>query len=210
MDLSNLGDLAKQMEDTYSSGLGAVDSVNDEVAKDMVPTHEILVDIKLEAEIEGHSYKVDSIITFEIDLDSILNAKTGDLSTALEGLNIDLGNDKDAVMKQLGQPRAVGVVKDIKTKTLEISNPDGKVKAKLNKKGSLLATLKKDQLLLNFESVFSYPKHTDVFIAIPSMEKMQKNIVVDIKNLKEKKNFKWIEKDKDNLKVEGTIEIKKL
>ena len=198
------------MQDTYSDGLGAMDNVNKDVAKDIVPTHEIIVDIKLDTSIEGHEYKVDSQLTFEIDLESILLVTEGDLSSVLEGLDVDLGDDKDAVAKQLGQPRAIGIVKNINTKTLEISNPDGKIKTELNNKGSLLATLKKNKLLLNFESVLSFPKHTDAYVSIPSMEEMQKNIVIDTKKLEKKKNFKWIEKDKDNLKVEGSVNIKKI
>ena len=185
-DLSNLEGLTKQMQDAYAGGLSATDTVTDEVTKDMTPTHEIVVDIKLDANIEGKEYSVDSKITFEMDLDSILNAQTGDLASALEGLDVDLGDDKDAVMEQLGQPRAVGVVKKIDTKTLEISNKEGKVDTDLNKKGTILATLKEDKLLFNFESTLSFPKNTDVFIAIPSMEKMQEEIVVPVKDLTKK------------------------
>jgi len=209
MDLSNLSNLAEQMQDAYSKGLGSMNSAAEEVKKDIKPTHEILVNIKLSAKVENHDYKVDSKITFDIDLDSILNAQSEDIAKALEGLNMDLGDDKDAVMEQLGQPRAIGVVKDIDTKTLEISNKDGKVETELNKKGSLLATLKDKKLMINFESVLSFPKNTDVFVAIPSMEKMQKNIVVDTKDITKKIEFNWIEKDKDNLKVEGDLKISK-
>lgn len=209
MDLSNLSNLANQMQDAYSKGLGSMNSATEEVKKDMKPTHEILVNIKLSAKVENHDYRVESKITFDIDLDSILNAQSGDIAKALEGLNMDLGDDKDAVMEQLGQPRAIGVVKDIDTKTLEISNKDGKVETELNKKGSLLATLKDKTLLINFESVLSFPKNTDVFVAIPSMEKMQKNIVLDTKNITKKIEFSWTEKDKDNLKVEGDLKISK-
>ena len=178
--------------------------------KNMTPTHDIVVDIKLDADIEGKVYSVDSKITFKVDLDSILNAQTGDLASALESLDVDLVDDKDAVMEQLGQPRAVGIVKKIDTKSLEISNENGKVKTDLNKKGTILATLKKDKLLFNFESTLSFPKNTDVFVAIPSMEKMQEEIVVPVKDLTKKVDFKWIEKDKGNFKGRGKYKVKKI
>ena len=133
----------------------------------------------------------------------------GDLSSALDGLGVDLGSDKDAVMKQLSQPRAVGIVKNIEINELEVSNHDGKVDAELNKDGSLLATIKNETLVINCESVFSFPNHNDVFVAIPSMEKMQENIVIDLKKKEKLVSFEWIEKDKDNLKVSGSIQIKK-
>lgn len=212
-DLSALGDLAKQMEDAYSEGLGATDKVNKEIAKDMKADHEIEIDIKLSANVEGHDYKVDANILFEIELGTILQAggaPMGDLSKALDGLDVDLGDDKGAVMEQLGQPRAVGVVKKIKVNELEVSNEKGKVEAELDKGANILATLKDGKLQLNFEGVFSYPEHTDVFVAIPSMEQMQKNIVVDVKKFGKAVKFNWTEKDKDNLKVSGEATVRKI
>lgn len=216
MDLSalgNLGDLAKQMQNAYSDGMGAMNQAGKEVAKDMNPDHEIEVDVKLSAKIEGHDYKVDANIIFNIELEPVLQAlgsPMGDLSSLLDGLNVDLGDDKDAVMEQLGQPRAIGVVKEIDLRNLELSNDGGKFNANLNEDGTLLATIKDSKLLINFESVLSFPDHTDVYIAIPSMEEMQKNIVVDLKKLNTKVKFDWTEKDKDNLKVSGSIKFSKI
>ena len=65
-------------------------------------------------------------------------------------------------------------------------------------------------MLFNFEGVFSYPDNQDLFIAIPSMEKMQQNIVVALDNLEKEVKFSWIEKDKDSLKVQGKLKISKL
>jgi hypothetical protein len=214
MDLSSLGalgDLAKQMENAYADGMGAMNQAGEAVARDMNPDHEIYLDITLSAKIEGHPYIVDTSVVFDIELNPILEAGSspmGDLSSLLDGLDVDLGDDKDAVMEQLGQPRAVGVVKDISTKELTISNKDGKVTTQLNKKGTLLATLKDGKLLINCESVFSFPKNIDVFVAIPSMEQMQKHIVIDLDKKTEKVSFSWTEKDTDNLNVEGKIWIK--
>ena len=213
MDLSKLGalgDLAKQMQDAYSSGTDAMNQAGKVVAEDMNPDHEIKLDIKLSAKIEGHDYKVDAKITFDIELQPVLDAAKspmGDLSSVLDGLNVDLGDDKSAVMEQLGQPRAVGVVKDIVVNEISVSNSQGKVDAELNKEGTLLATVKDGKILINCESVLSFPNNNDVFVAIPSMGKMQENIVIDLKDKDKKVSFSWVEEDKDNLEVSGSIQI---
>ncbi|MBN1331919.1 hypothetical protein JW978_03475 [Candidatus Dojkabacteria bacterium] len=211
-DLSNLDDMMKQMQDAYSEGADVMNKAGKEAAKEMNPDHEIEVDVSLKAKIEGNDYEVDAAIIFNIELEPILSLSGGskkELSEALDNLDVDLGDDKSAVMKQLGQPRAIGAVKKIDTKKLEISNKEGKVKTNLNKDGTILATLKGKKLQLNFESVLSYPDHNDVFVAIPSMEKMQKNIVIDLEDLNKTVDFKWIEKDKDNLQVSGKVKISK-
>jgi hypothetical protein len=211
MDLSNLGNLAKQMQDAYSGGLDSMNKAGETVAKDITPDHEVEVNIKLSASIEGNEYSLDSNILFEIELEPFLGEgedHTEELSKALEGL--DVGGDKDAIMKQLGQPRVIGVVKKIDTKELKVSNEKGEVKTKLNDKGTILITIDGNKGLVNFESVLSFPDNTDLYIAIPSMEKMQKNIVLDMKDLDKKVEFKWVEKDKDDLRVEGNIQIKKI
>ncbi len=213
IDLSSIQDLAKQMEDAYSSGTTAMNQAGKQVAADMDPDHQIKVSIQLDATIESHQYSVDADIVFGIELNPILQAAqsgSGDLSSVLDGLDVDLGDDKDAVMAQLGQPRAVGVVRKITTNKLEISDKNGKSKAKLNKDAILLATIKDNKIQINFEGVFSYPDQPDLFIAIPSMEKMQKNIVVDLSKLSKKVEFSWTEKDKDNLKISGDLTISKL
>jgi hypothetical protein len=216
IDLSNLGslgDLAKQMEEAYNTGTDAMNQAGEQVAEDMNPDHQIEVSCQLDAKVEGHVYSVDADIIFEIELNPILqaaNSPGGDLSSLLDGLDVDLGDDKEAVMEQLGQPRALGVVKKIKTKKLEISDKKGKASAELNKKASILATIKNQEIMFNFEGVFSYPENTEVFIAIPSMEKMQKNIVVDLDKIDKKVEFNWTEKDKDNLSVRGTLKLSKI
>lgn len=210
MDFSNLQNLAKEMQENYSDGLSAIGDINEQATQDMTPDHDIEINIKLQSKVEGKEYKVDSKITFEIELEPILNSQTGDLSSLLDSLDVDLGDDKDAVMEQLGQPRAIGRVKEIDTKELIVSNPDGKVDTDLNRKGTILATINKDHIEFNFESTLSYPDNTDLYISIPSMQEMQKNIQVPTDDIDKKSEFKWTEKDKDNLKVEGDIKIKKL
>jgi len=214
MDLSkmgDLGDLAKQMQDAYSGGLDAMNQAGEEAVKDMDPDHEIVIDIELSAKIDGREYKVDGEISFEIELEPILLAEEGpmgDLSGMLEGLGVSLGDDEDAVMEQLGQPRAVGAVSSITLRELKLYNNDGKINTSLNDKATMLATLKEGKILINCEGVFTYPAHTDVFFVVPSMEKMQENIVFDIKDMKNKIEFNWT--DKDNLKVKGHAKINKL
>ena len=77
----------------------------------------------------------------------------------------------------------------------------------------MLITLIKDKINLSFESVFALPKlqaSQTLYYAIPSQEKMQENIALDINKLSEKKKFAWTEKEKDNVKIEGTVLVKKL
>ncbi|MCD4756513.1 hypothetical protein K8R20_02780 [bacterium] len=210
MDISNLGDLAKQMQDAYSDGTDVMGKAGKEVAKDMKPDHEIELDIKLSAKVEGYDYLVDATITFEIEINPVLQSSGGDLSALLDGLDVDMGDDEDAIMQQLGQPRVIGVVKDIEVRNIILNNSEGRVKADLNREGTLLATVKGDEILVNCESVFSFPKLTDVFVAIPSMETMHGNIVIPLKDIEKKISFKWVEKDKNNLKVEGSIKFKAL
>ena len=75
MDLSNLGalgDLAKKIQDEYSDGMDAMNQAGKAVAKDINPDHEIHVNIKLSAKVQGYDYKVDAKIIFDIELDPIL------------------------------------------------------------------------------------------------------------------------------------------
>ncbi|QRN83377.1 hypothetical protein JR338_01065 [Chloroflexota bacterium] len=208
-DFGELSNLAKQMQDAYSQGLGAMNQAGEIAAAEMDPDYKIILDIDFSAKIEGHAYQVDATVIFEIELQPILdaaeNSPLGDLASLLGGLGVDLGEDSDAVMEQLGQPRAIGVVSEIDLRKLVLSGANGKIDAQLNEKGTLLATLTEGKLHINCESVFSYPEHTDAFVAIPSMEAMQENIVLDLEHLEEKQAFKWTEPDKDNLQVSGTI-----
>lgn len=217
MDLPDFGDLsnlAKQMQDAYSQGLDAMNQAGEIAAAEMTPDHKVVIDVDLAANIEGHAYQVDATIIFNIELQPIIdgaqNAPLGDLSALLGGLGVDLGDDTDAVMEQLGQPRAIGVVSDIDLRKLVLYGANGKIDAQLNEKGTLLATLTEAQLHINCESVFTYPEHTTAFVAIPSMKAMQENIILDLDHLEDKYTFKWTEPDKDNLQVSGTIHFEPL
>ena len=43
-------------------------------AADMDPDHQIVLDIELSANVEGHAYHVDATVTFDIELQPILDA----------------------------------------------------------------------------------------------------------------------------------------
>ena len=216
IDLSQLGslsNLAEQMQDAYSKGLGAMDQAGQQVTQEMSPDHQINIVINLSAKVDGHDYSVKAEIVFQIELDPVIEASSspmGDLSSLLDGLNVDLGDDKEAVMDQLGQPRAIGVIKKINKEEVVVSNSDGKASAKLNKKATLLATIKDEKILFNFEGVLSYPDQPGLLISIPSMEKMQRHIAVDLDKIGQEIKYSCTENDKDNLKVSGSLQIKKI
>lgn len=208
MDFSNFGDLMDQMKDAYEDGINAMNSMSDLVAEDMDPTHRIDVDIILDGSAEGHPYKVDASLTFLIDLDTIIQAvqsPMGDLSSLLGQMGVDLGGEADAVMEQLSQPRAVGVLKEVNVRTLLIANDQGQVNTGLNEKGTLLAVITDNCLKMNFEGVFSYPEMPDVYMILPTTDKMQENIKFDLDELDQPVAFSWI--DQDGLSVSGEARI---
>ncbi len=212
-DLGKLGDLAKQMQAAYGEGLRAMDQAGEIVSEEMNPDHEVKLVIELSAQVENHPYRVDGTIHFSIELNPILEAAQspmGNLSSLLDGLGVDLGDDKGAVMEQLGQPRAVGVVKQIEVRELTLYDNAGKLEAELNSKGTLLATISDEKMAFNCEGVFSYPQAPGCFAAIPSMQAMQEHLSVPISALYEEVSFHWKEADKDNLAVKGTLQIKPL
>ncbi len=207
-DFDQLGGLAKKMQKAYSEGMQAMNQAGDTAAEGVEPDHQIIIEIELSANVEGHSYEVDAKITFDIELQDVLDAQKsplGDISSLLGGLGVDLGEDTDAVMSQLGQPRAIGVVSSIDLKKLTLFGPEGKITTTLNEKGTLLATLKDGKMHVNCESVLTYPDHTEAFVAIPDTEAMQANIILRLDQLEEKQSFAWTEPAKDNLKASGTI-----
>jgi hypothetical protein len=208
-DFNQLGNMAKKIQNAYSEGMQAMNQAGDPTAETMEPDHQIIIEIKLSAHVEGHPYEVDTKITFDIELQPVLDtvdSPLGDLSSLLGGLGVDLGEDTEAVMTQLGQPRAIGVVSTIDLKKLTLFGPEGRITTTLNKKGTLLATLKDGKMHVNCEGVFSYPDHTDAFVAISGMEAMQANMCLDLDHMDEKQTFEWSEPDKDNLEAAGTIQ----
>ena len=214
IDLGAIGDAMKDLENVYADGLGAMNKAGEQAAKDMKPSHRIKIDVNLAARVESHDYKVAAELEFLAELNSILNAETGDIAALLGGLDVDLDEkEKNQVAEQLGQPRCIAILDKSKVKELELSSDKGKIKDGINKKATMLITLDGNKLRLSFESVFALPElqtKQTLYYAIPSQEEMQKNVVIDVKKLKEKASFKWQEKDKDNLKIEGTVKIETL
>ena len=58
----------KNLQNAYSDGLGAMNEAGKQAAEDMDPSHRIIVDTKLSANVEGHDYKVDTHLEFLADL----------------------------------------------------------------------------------------------------------------------------------------------
>ncbi|MBN2087273.1 hypothetical protein JW758_02915 [Candidatus Peregrinibacteria bacterium] len=214
IDFSAFGNAMKDLQNAYSDGLGAMNQAGEEVAENMVPSHKIIIDCKLSANVESHPYKVDAHLEFEADLDSILNAESGDIGALLSGLNVGLSDEEqEQVAEQLGKPRCIAVLKDSTINSLELHSNEGKIKEGINKKATMLISLEGEKISFSFESAFALPKLQAVktiYSAIPSQEEMQKNIVINKKNLDKKIHFNWTEKNKDNLKIEGTLIIKKI
>jgi len=211
--LKALSKMAEGMQDAYGEGLDAMNTAGEMAAEGIEPDHEVELQIKLAARVEGHPYKVDATVIFEVELGSVLAAPESPMAqimAALGGAGVDLGEDADAVMEQLGVPRLIGRVKDIELRELVLHGPDGRIDTGLNTKGTALVTLDGDDLRINCESVFSYPQHPGAYAAIPSMEAMQKYIVCGKDSYGESFSFEWVEDDKDNLMVSGTALVRPL
>ncbi|MEA3355527.1 MAG: hypothetical protein U9Q63_03530 [Patescibacteria group bacterium] len=214
VDFGSIGNAMKDLQNAYSGGLAGIDQVNEEIKEDINPSHKILIDVKISAQVESNTYKVDAHLEFLADLNSILNSETGDIASLLDGLGVDLNDgESKQVVEQLGKPRCIGVLDKFKINEIQLNSNQGKIKNGINKKATMLITLEDKKLRLSFESVFALPglqASKTIYNAIPSQEKMQQNVVFDPDNLSKKINFSWTEKDKDNLKIEGFARIKKL
>ena len=211
-DFSGLNEAMKGLQNAYSDGLNAMSEAGRQAAEDMEPSHRIIVEVKLSANVEGHAYKVDSHLEFLADLNSLLESQEGDIMALLGELNARLSEEeKTQVAGQLGKPRCIAVVDTIDTKILELHSEEGPEEAELNKEGTMLITMNGKQLSFSFESVLSFPTlaaNKTLYFAMPSMEKMEKNITLPIDKLDQEIDFTWSEKDKDNLKIEGKLKLK--
>lgn len=213
IDFGSIEDALKDLENVYSEGLGAMNQASQKATEDIKPSHKIIVDVETSAKVEGRNYKVNANLEFIADLNSILNAQTGDIGALLSGLNAGLSEkESKQVTEQLSQPRCIAKLNKFKIKELEFHSDKGKLKEGINKKGVMLIKLDNKKLHLSFESVFAFPElqtKQTLYYAIPSQEKMEKNVVLDIKNPNKKISFSWTEKDKDNLKIKGSLKINK-
>jgi len=211
-DMGDLGDMIKDMEKAYSEGLSEIDKAGKKAGQDMDPDHIIDIDIEISANVEGHQYKAEGSLIFKIELDPILEVKNDDedISSLLKGLGVDMGENEDDIVQQLGKPRAVGVLYKIESEKVLLHNSKGKIDAGLNKSATLIAVKDGEKLMLNFEGVFTFPELMDAFYAVPTTEVMQENISFNIGKLERPIDFSWKEEEKDNLKVKGSALIKKI
>lgn len=211
-DFGAISKAMKDLQDAYAGGLGAMEEASQQTAEEMNPSHRIIVDTKLSANVESHDYKVDTHIEFIADLNSILENQAGDITSLLSGLNEELSEEEKAqVAEQLGKPKCIAIVDKINTKELELHSEEGSENTELNKEGTMLISLEGEKLTFSFESILSFPKLTSqktVYFTIPSMQKMQENITLPLNKLDQKTTFSWQEKDKDNLKIKGTLQLK--
>ncbi|MEA3272807.1 MAG: hypothetical protein U9P90_04040 [Patescibacteria group bacterium] len=214
IDFGSIGDAMKDLQNAYSDGLAGINQTNEEVKEDIDPSHTILIDVKISAQVESHNYKIDAHLEFLADLNSILNSETGDIASLVDGLGVNLSDEEsNQVVEQLGKPRCIGVLDEFKINEIELNSDQGKIEKGINDKATMLIILEDKKLCLSFESVFALPDlqaSKTIYNAIPSQEKMQQNVVFDSDNLNSEIKFKWSEKDKDNLKIEGSASIKKL
>jgi hypothetical protein len=210
-DMGDLGEMLNKMEKAYSEGLSAMDQAGKKAAEDIDPDHLIYIDINLAARIEGYQYKAEGKLTFKIGLDPIIEAgNEEDLSTLLKGLGVDMGENEDEIVNQLGNPRAVGILDKVESEKVILHNTKGKIDADLNKDATLIATKDAGKIMLNFEGVFTYPDFTDSFYAVPTTEKMHENISFEIGDIYKPVDFSWKEEDKDNLEIKGSATIKRI
>ena len=216
VELSELGDAIQQMQETYADGIAITKKVNTEAVDDIDASHQIIINIELSATVQSKKYYVDAELNFLADLNTLLNmgeAPMDEIAEALGDLDdVDLGDEEEtAVLEQLAIPRALGVLDGVELKDFELSGEKGLIETGLNEEAALLITMQDGSLLLNFENVFTYPKiKEEIYYAIPSGEKMQENIVVELALLNDEVDFEWEEKDKDGLTINGSVKIKEL
>lgn len=214
IDFSSLWDALEDLQNVYSEWLQSMGKVNEEIAKDMNPTHKVLINVKLSARVENHNYYIDSQLEFLADLNSILNSESHNLSSVLEWLNLDLSwEESNQVIEQLWKPRCVGMLNNFKINEIELHTDNWEISEGINKKANMLITLEDNKLHLSFESAFALPElqtKETLYYAIPSQEEMQKNVVLNLEDLNKWVDFEWQEKDKDNLKIKGHLEIKEI
>lgn len=216
MDFDELDDAADQLQDAYADGLAASQEMGEDAVDDIDPSHKIIIDIELKANVEGHNYLVSGQLIFMVDLNTLLDSEDADideLSAALDEMDKSMTKmEKQSVMKQLSMPRTLGYLEDYDLEEFVLFDENGdQVDIGLNEAASLMVTKQDGSLLLNFEGVFSYPKMKEtLYYAVPSGAKMQENIVFDVNFLDEDIDFEWEEDDKDGLKVSGSAIIKEL
>jgi len=216
VDSSELGEAVQQMQETYADGIAITQKVKTELVDEIDPSHQVIINIELTANVDGKKYYLDAELIFLAELEDFLNLEDSsidempDVLDELKDVELD-EQEESAVLEQLSIPRALAVLDDVNIRDFELYGEKGLVNSKLNESAVLLMTKQDGSLLLNFEEVFTYPQIKEhLHYAIPSAEKMQDNIIVDIALLDEKFDFEWEEEDNYALTVQGTVQIKEL
>lgn len=210
-DLDAIAGALGGLVEAAAAGLEAIDEAGESAAGGD-PTHRIVVDVDLQANVDGHPYRVDATLTYEAELAPYLDAPAGgDLAGLLGGLGIDTGGEEGAaILEQLGSPRVIGGFVGADVRDHVLHSEDGPEDAVPGEGSSMLVTIDGDRLRCSFEQAFSYPAlqaSRMVFCATPSGELMQEHVVVETGRLDEPVSFGWTEDDKDGLRIEGTVRV---
>jgi len=213
-DLGSLEEAMNNLQNAFSQGLSAMNQAGEEATEDMDPDHRIIVDAELKANVEGRNYINNVHLEFLAELNSILDAETGDIGALLAGLGVDLSEEESGqVADQLGKPRVIAALDSFEQKQLDLYSSDGKIDTGINENGNMLITLEDEKLHFSFNSVVALPEiqtQKELYYAIPSQQIMEENIVLPLENRNETIRFSWEEKDKDGLKVSGQLRLEEL
>lgn len=191
--------------------ISAQDLSDDEI-DEIDPSHKIIIDIDIKADVSGYKYQVVGQLIFLADLENLLDSDDvdiDDLSMGADDMDRHLSK-MNKNNKKLSAPKTVGYLDDYDLDEFVLLGDDGKqVEISLNENASITFVKQDGSLLLNFEGVFSYPKNKKKLHYLPlSAEKMQENIIFDINFLDEDIDFEW---EEDNgVEVSGSVIIKEL
>lgn len=216
IDLGAIAGALEGLQGAFAAGLDAIGQAEEEAAGDMEPTHEIVVEVELQARVEGHEYAVEATLRYQADLASILSAQmpAGGLADALGELGIDLGSGEGgAILEQLGRPRVVGVLRGVDVEKHVVHSEDGPEDAAPALGSTMLVTLDGSVLRMSFERAFSYPELQSrkvVYCAVPSSTEMEEHVVVEVARMATAVAFGWEEEDKGPLVINGSVAIREL
>ena len=157
-DMDSLEDAMKNLQNAFSQGLSAMNQAGEEATEDMDPDHRIIVDVNLSANVEGRNYVNNVHLEFLAELNSVLNAETGDIGSLLAGLGVDLSEEESGqVAEQLGKPRVIASLDGFEQEKLELHSSDGQINTGINEAGNMLITLDNGKLHFSFNSVLALP-----------------------------------------------------
>lgn len=211
-DLGGIAAAIGGLQQAFEQGMEAIGAAEDEAAAaGSDPTHEIVVDVTVTADVEGHPYEVDATLRYRADLGSVLAAPAGALADALAGLGMDAQSAEGAaVLEQLSKPRVVAPMAGADLRRHVLSSDRGPEDVGLDETGVMLVTLDGGVLRCSFERAFAYPSlqaERTVYCATPSGEAMATHVAVPVDALGEPVEFAWREDDRDGLDVRGTVVV---